>query len=162
MATAPTSEQAATLGRNASRMHSSNSSIHKIFAHTTEPSPCKEACVFEQQQPSPAASIGSASPVGGCSTNDAADDDEGIVTAKSTVTGSGATVPPSDLSGVIVADATSSHLMSPVHPRVESLTEPCSGEARSSPFLSDSELNRALFEIQEFSRDMKILLDGGL
>ncbi|KAJ2379767.1 hypothetical protein GGI05_006529, partial [Coemansia sp. RSA 2603] len=62
MAAAPKPEQTATLSRSASRMNSSTNGIHKIFTSTTaELSPCLEARVYEQQ-PSPAASIVSASP----------------------------------------------------------------------------------------------------
>ncbi|KAJ1895159.1 hypothetical protein LPJ66_004754 [Kickxella alabastrina] len=47
-----------------------------------------------------------------------------------------------------------------LHPRTEPPLESHIGIARESLFLSDSQLDRALFEIHEFSRNMNILLDS--
>ncbi|KAJ2596319.1 hypothetical protein H4R99_004970 [Coemansia sp. RSA 1722] len=157
------------------RSHSSEGNIQKLLVSTSEPCKEKQAIIDaqkhnhnQQQQrqmlpsplpsPSPASStsIDAAPLTETCRVNNQVREKEIIgAEARSTVTVSKAT-PASFFEEPVVSFLA---LSSPAAcPRAESCNGSVSEQARASLFLSDSELDRALSEIHEFSRDMNISL----
>ncbi|KAJ2700265.1 hypothetical protein FB645_005061 [Coemansia sp. IMI 203386] len=164
------------------RSHSSEGNIQKLLVSTSEPCKEKQAILDaqkhnhnQQQQrqilpsplpsPSPASSTGidTAPLTETCRANNQVREKEIIgAEARSTVTVSKAT-PASffEKCDILSEESVVSFLAlsSPAAcPRAESCNGSVSEQARASPFLSDSELDRALSEIHEFSRDMNISL----